>query len=168
MAFRQNDNMYIQLGGLLRVVMHIQHEELRRYPDRVDVNDNRDLRVKHTLGEIDRDEMKRKIQQREKKNLKNRDINMILQMFITTTSDLLRQAVVNKETTLPTASTILQDIKRLVNYTNRELGKVATRMSSVVPCIQTRDENSYQWHVTTTMRPKTYLTNVQSGASYAP
>lgn len=168
MAFRQNDNMYIQLGGLLRVVMHLQHEELRRYPDRVDVNDNRDLRVKHTLGEIERAEMKRKIQQREKKNLKNRDINMILQMFITTTSDLLRQAVNNKEIRLPTASMILQNIKRLVKYTNGELGKVATRMGSVVPCIQTRDENSYQWHIITTMRPKTYLETVQPGTSYAP
>jgi hypothetical protein len=112
--------------------------------------------------------MKRKIQQREKKNLKNRDINMILQMFITTTSDLLRQAVNNKEIRLPTASTILQDIKRLVDYTNRELGKVATRMGSVVPCIQTRDENSYQWHITTTTRPKTYQTSAQPGTSYAP
>ena len=145
--------------------MHIEHEELRRYPNRVDVNDNRDLRVKHTLGEIDRDEMKRKIQQREKKNLKNRDINMILQMFITTTSDLLRQAVVNKETTLPTASMILQDMKRLVMYTNGELGKVAARMGSVVPCIQSRDENSYHWHITTTGKPRTYT---HPGTSHAP
>lgn len=167
-AFRQHDQLYLQLAGLLRVVVHIHHEELGRYPDRVDANNNRDLRVKFTLGEINRDQMKRKIQQREKKNLKNRDINMILQMFVTTSSDLLRQAVVNTERLTPTASAILADIKRLVRYTNIELGKIASRTGSVVPCVQTRDENSFQWFVITTTKPKTYLVRSEPGSSQAP
>jgi hypothetical protein len=157
-AFRSDGDMYLQLGGFMRVVLHIQHVELHRYPDREDINDNRDLRVKLHLGEIERDEMKRTIQQREKKNLKNRDIHMILQMFITTSSDLLRQAVVNtREHRVPAAHTIMGDLKRLVGYTNAELAKIANRLSSHVPCIQTRNEETQAWYVNTTLWPRTYL-----------
>ena len=156
-VFRNNDEMFSQLSGLLRLVLHIEHEELVRYPDRVDANDNRDLRVKLCLGEMDREEMKRKVQQREKKGLKDRDINMILQMFITTCSDLLRQAIQNGLSTSPTAPMLLEDMKKLAVYTNKELGKIAHRTSSIVPCIQTRDRSTFHWYVITTSHPKTYV-----------
>ena len=49
------------------------------------------------------------------------------------------------------------DLKRLVGYTNAELAKIANRLSSHVPCIQTRNEETQAWYVNTTLWPRTYL-----------
>lgn len=165
MAFRYNEQLYLQFTGLLRIVIHIENEEMHNYPAELHANSNRDLRIKHILGEIGREEMKKRIQKREKRYLKNRDVNMILQMFVTTCSDMLRQAVLNRETSIPKASTILQDIKRLVQYTNGEMGKVSARTGCVVPMMQPRGDNTWQnprqWTIITTLKPTSFTVEVE-------
>ena len=133
------------LLGFLQLTFHIRHEELPRYPDRVEVQDNRDLRVKLALNEIERVDMKRKLQQREKRVLKLRDVNHILSMFTTTTDDLMRQCVVSPSEAVVqnTITTILE----LIKYCNAELGKLASRYSCVMPSIVTDNRTSTRWRI---------------------
>ena len=133
------------LLGFLQLTAHITMDEIRRYPDRMEVHNNRDLRVKLALNEIERDEMKRKLQQREKRVLKMRDINHIFTMFTTTTEDLLRQCVVGAASITETIPAILQ----LIKYSNDEFGKLALQYSCVMPSIVTSDERSTRWRIMT-------------------
>ena len=116
--------------GLLRLLNHITAEELPRFPDHEDADSNRDLRILFTLSEITREKMKAKLQQREKKNSKDRSIHAILQMFVTTTSDCLRQAMLYDN-----LDEQVQIVTSLVNYMNGEMKKISTQYGCVVPMV---------------------------------
>jgi hypothetical protein len=129
--WKRDTQQYTKAFGLLRVMTHIQGEELARYPALVVALDNRDLRIQYFLSEISQRDFKIRLQQREKKTNKNREINMMLNMFVTTVSDLLRQAVL-----CPTFFNARHDeIVRLIYYFNGEMSSLAKRYQCVVPSI---------------------------------
>ena len=144
---------YNKVSGLLRLISHINLEEIPRYPDRAEAHDNRDLRILFTLSEISNDDLKVRLQQREKKQNKLRDINMMLTMFVTTVSDIMRQMIIDPFTML----TRYEEVLQLIRYFNREVGKIASRYQCVVPSIYTMDITGGYWR----MRTSRWVTNIQ-------
>lgn len=133
----------------IRLLHHINMEELPRYPDRPHAQDNRDLRIRFFLSELRADDMKIKLQQREKKTSKQRDINMLLNMLVTTLSDLMRQIMVDP-TSFHANHT---NIKLLIMYYNRELGKICYRYQCVGPSVYTNNIDGGYWRIRNTNRP---------------
>ena len=127
----KRDNDIIFVYGLHRVTAHMEHDELPRYNSTMTENNNRDLRVRYMLNEISTDVFKQKIQQREKAHNKKREISMILNMYIITVSDYMRD-ILHKQTVYP----MISDLKELVNYTNKCLIVISTRYDCVVPIIK--------------------------------
>ena len=136
---------YNKVSGLIRLVHHINVEEIPRYPDRAEARDNRDLRILYTLSEISNEELKIRLQQREKKQNKLRDVNMMLTMFSTTVSDILRQMVIEPSS----MENRYQEVLQLIRYFNREVSKIAFRYQCVVPSIYTMDIAGGYWRVRT-------------------
>lgn len=71
---------------------HCQWIILPRYA--VNINDdNRDLRIKLMIGDMDEDDFKRKIQQREKARQRKTDIRQVLEMYMAVLTDLFQNLV---------------------------------------------------------------------------
>jgi len=151
--FRNKSFEYTVLTGFLRLLQHINVEELPRYPDRAAAQDNRDLRIRFFLSELEADDLKIKLQQREKKVNKQRDIHMLLTMLVTTLSDLMRQIVVD-----PTSFTSNHtNMKNLVMYYNRELQKICYRYQCVGPSVYTNNQDGGYWRIRNTKQPITVI-----------
>jgi hypothetical protein len=108
-----------------RLVGHIEDYELRYNYNEYRVN-NQDLRIKYLLNELNDENFKKTIQQREKKCDKTRDISNILRMFSITSTDMLRQLVVSELG----LKEFCENIENLRNYTNEQLKIISKRYSS--------------------------------------
>ena len=82
------------------------------------------------LDEISSDTFKERVQQREKRTQKMREIHLLLQMFVNTMADLLRQTVMEKDFV---EKEVL--VRALIDYSNTNIGRISKRYSCVVPCI---------------------------------
>tara|TARA_Y100001937_G_C7133542_1_gene338809 strand:+ start:2838 stop:4133 length:1296 start_codon:yes stop_codon:yes gene_type:complete len=140
---------YMKMSGLLRLIHHVNVLELPQYPDRLGVEDNRELRISFMLSEITADQMKIKLQQREKKMNKQRDIHHLLEMVVTTIGDIMRQIIIDKTT----YSSNFATIERIIDYYNFELRKVCIRYQCVGPSIYRTTSKDPWWYVRTTAFP---------------
>lgn len=123
------------IGGFFnsvhRLTVHIEHVNLPVYAvHEINERSNVDLRVRFMLNELTSDSFKEKIQQREKRNQKMRDIHMLLQMFVNTMADLLRQVVLDNDFA---QKEVL--IRALVEYSNTHLRRISVKYACVVPNI---------------------------------
>lgn len=114
-----------------RLTTHIDDTELPRF-NIVEINENSnlDIRIRYMLNEISEAHFKEKLQQREKKNQKKREIYMILQMFTQSISDFYRQALINGR-----YRECIDNIRALVVYFNNTLKDVSQKYVCVVPQI---------------------------------
>jgi plasmid stability protein len=74
-----------------RSYAHCQWALIPRYT--TNLQDNRDLRIKFMIGDIDEDEFKKKIQQREKARQRKTDIRQVLEMATAVLTDLFQNFV---------------------------------------------------------------------------
>ena len=102
-------------------VIHIEYLLIYRYA--YIYEDNRHLRMRYLLKDISEEKLKRELQRRDKSNAKLHDIRDILQMYIDTVGDLLRQYVLNNEE----ENNILTEIHELTVYTNDVLERIRKR-----------------------------------------
>lgn len=105
----RNSALFAKIAAAHRTHGHCQWVVIPRYT--TGNQDNRDLRVKFMIGDIDEDEFKRKIQQREKARHRKTDIVQVLEMYTTVLNDLFQAYVV--ETTKASAR-----LSRLFKYTS--------------------------------------------------
>lgn len=119
-----------------RMINHLSEVILPMYPYNENAHDtNRDLRVQFMIGDFSKDVLKIKLQQREKRAEKKRDVHFILDMIVTTMTDLLRQSIIHKD-----FNDKMDLIKSLVSYANDSFSKVSIRFSCVVPAICLNDD----------------------------
>lgn len=122
-----------------RLINHINEYEFRyNLRENALLTDNRDLRIKFLLNDINEEYFKKVIQQREKKNEKVRDLIAILRMFTLTASDMMRQMVLNDIT----QDSFCSDIVELKDYTNESLGKIGKRYN----CIKRYIGNTWEYN----------------------
>lgn len=114
-----------------RLITHIEHEELPRYPTEAREETFLDLRIGYMLNDYDEDTFKRKLQQREKQTDKKKEIGLVLQMIAHTGADLLRSMIANNED--PNYISIQLD--ELINYANSVFNKISKTYACVAPFI---------------------------------
>ena len=112
-----------------RIVSHVDNYEIRNYQWREP--DNSDLRVRYLMNELDDNEMKVKLQEREKSREKCRDIYNILRMFCDTSADFFRQMLVNEIT----PEKLTEYITELSEYVNDSMITIHKRYNCVTPYI---------------------------------
>jgi len=84
------------------------------------------------MNDISEAEMKQALQRREKAICKNRDIRGILQMVVDTTTDQLRQFVLEPQTKVVEVYNLLEKLRE---YYNKTINKIGNRYNNVVPII---------------------------------
>ena len=125
--------------GVHRLITHIEEYEFRYNLRENDlITDNRDLRIKFLLNDINEEYFKKNIQQREKKTEKVRDMIAILRMFSLTASDMLRQMVLRDLQQEDFCDTIVG----LKNYTNESLVKIGNRYN----CTKRHIGNTWEYY----------------------
>ena len=131
----------IQLQEVCRIIIEIRHVLLPQY--RVDpLRYNEELGVKYLLGELTEQEFAVALQRSDKRMQKSRDIQNILTMVLTTSTDIvfrfadhLRQSNANKRPYQEVTEKdfeIMDEIRELFNYANRCMNVVARTYQSKV------------------------------------
>jgi len=123
-------------GSALQVIVtnayrshgHGQYVVLPRYAEEERRNENRDLRIKLMIGDIDEDEFKKKIQQREKAKLRKQDIRQVLQMYLTVLIDLFQSFQTNHNT-----DELFESLNGLRNHYNTTLKKIQNVYKCAIP-----------------------------------
>ena len=119
-----------RLINIHRAIIHVERIELR-FMYNVPQEDNKDLRMAYMLHELSELDFMKKVQRREKSREKKRDMRNVLQMFVDTGGDLLRQFVLNKDK----KEEISELLGKLVEYTNDSLITISDRYKCVIPYI---------------------------------
>jgi hypothetical protein len=113
-----------------RIINHLAEVELPfNYRDPAAIHDATELRIQYLMNVITENYMKQALQKREKAAAKLRDIRGIIQMFIDTGSDLLRQFIIDP-TKGDETLTIFENLRK---YYNEAIGKISNRYTSIVP-----------------------------------
>jgi len=131
----------IQLQEICRIVIEIRHVLLPQY--HIDpLRYNEELGVKYLLGEFTEQEFATALQRADKRMQKSRDIQNILTMVLTTSTDIifrfadhLRQIEASKRPYNEITEqdfAILDEIRELFNYANRCMNVVAKTYQSKV------------------------------------
>ena len=116
-----------------RLRNHIQFDEMNLY--RVDRNeDNRDLRVKYILKEIDEDKWKRLLQQREKARAKKAEIFAVLDTFVVVARDIFGSIMTTH--TKQGLEERYNEFLNLREYYHERLLKISQLFNCVVPKIK--------------------------------
>jgi ribosomal protein S27AE len=111
------------------MVMHIVNVTLQA-PQR---EDNADLRIRYLLQDISEQELKLKVQKREKAANKKRIMHDILRMYTTVISDMFRQMLtLNTNTEI---QTLFSHMKQVQAYTEDQLNATAAQYGCVAPSV---------------------------------
>ena len=110
---------WAQVANAHRSYAHCQYALLPRYA--TGLNDNRDLRIKFMIGDIDEMEFKRKIQQREKARQRKTDIHQVLEMVMAVLVDVFQKFVQDHD--IDDLVTALDNLKAHVNGTMTAVSK---------------------------------------------
>ena len=129
--FSRSDPVIGQLYVFHRLIAHIEHQEMPRYPTETQEETYLDLRIAYMLNDFDEDTFKKKLQQREKQIQKKKEIGLVLQMILHTGADLLRSMISNNES----ASNIHDQLFELLKYANSVFEKISITYNCVAPFI---------------------------------
>jgi hypothetical protein len=144
----------LQLQEVCRIIIEIRHVLLPQY--RVDpLRYNEELGVKYLLGELTEQEFAVALQRSDKRMQKSRDIQNILTMVLTTSTDIvfrfadhLRQSNANKRSYQEVTEKdfeIMDEIRELFNYANRCMTVVARTYQSKVTVVLDRTLEPKYW-----------------------
>jgi len=124
----QRDYYEGYLGRIVRNILHMRHVTLGQYnvPNRAAINE--ELRIRYMRNMISEDQFKVILQRTDKKLEKKREIRNIIELLMTTSTDIiLRFSAKLYETNPALDDTILDELKPIVKYANGcliEIGNV--------------------------------------------
>ena len=106
-----------------RLLIHTRLVSIQTFQRAEGYEDNRDLRISYMLNEICDDQFKKKLQQREKQNLKKQEYLNILGMFVNCQTEIFYRLddmldTNMLENTLHTINDIMDESWKLTEYTN--------------------------------------------------
>lgn len=113
---------HLRIAAAHRTHAHCQWAVMPRYT--TGNLENRDLRIKFMIGDINEDEFKRKIQQREKARQRKGEIHQVLEMYTTVLGDLFQSFASNNS-----ASELVESLDELRNHFNATMLAVSNRYS---------------------------------------
>lgn len=137
-AYRQHNTKQKKLVqsrfyNVVRNIIHLSEVELARY--RVDdAENNVDLRVKYMRNKITKEQFQKQVQQANKRYEKKREIYGVLQLLITTATDILYRVKQNifecEDDQYDEASKTLLELGTITDYTNECLTDIASTYGS--------------------------------------
>jgi hypothetical protein len=120
-------NCSVELRTLIRNAYrsfgHGYHVLIPRYRTN-DQEENRDLRIKLMIGDINEEEFKKKIQQREKARQRKTDIRQVLEMFTAVLNDLFQTFIQTRDVMILEGSLV-----ELRSHTNDTFSALSKRWS---------------------------------------
>jgi len=122
------DTLMSRVRGIVRNVLHLTQSEIPRLRPRNYEERNRELRVKYLLKEITSAQLKKTIQQLEKKNAKEAELRDVYQTMATTAEDIMfrfRAYIVSLPPRTPVRTTILMELNEITAYTNECLADIS-------------------------------------------
>jgi hypothetical protein len=122
------DGNYFRPDTIHRLHQHIEFVEIPHYQTNR-VNDNRDLRIRYLMKEIDEKDFKRLLQQREKADNKKQEILMVFQMFLQACADIMQRFILLARKRKD-AKQFIDEFEGLREYTNESITKIAKRYKS--------------------------------------
>ena len=156
-------NERIEILELIRIIRHIKHYEMP--PLNRGIIDTSDLeyRISYLLGFDNDDKFKIKLQRREKRIDRQRDVYQILDMFVVTIENYTRQYILlnrvnnrvnnrNRVRYDPVISDNVQKflkiVKDLIIYTNESLMKIKKKYKNKVPYLVRSESNCNNYYET--------------------
>jgi hypothetical protein len=129
-------DVHDEISHIVRSVIHLREAQLNRY--RVDhVEDNLDLRINYMCNEIDKNEFQIHIQRKNKKHAKNQEMYDVLQLLMTTITDIMYRVRGQLDTNtnvvdmqLNEVKTILRESDAIVEYVNKCLAEISKTYNS--------------------------------------
>ena len=122
---------------MIRLRNHVFGVEIPKFVTN-QVRENRDLRIRYLLNEIDETRFKQLLHQREKRSIKKREFEQVMRMFSDVLLDLM--AKFNASSSREGALAIESEFRELCNFTNESLKQVGLMFKCKYPYI---DNNSY-------------------------
>ncbi len=119
------------LANAHRIEGHVRWVVIPRYTVNIQ-NENRDLRIKFMMGDINEDEFKRRIQQREKARLRKNDIRQVMEMLVAVLVDLFQEF--DRSGNVHVLEASLNELQEHVNTTLNSVSKRWTNCA--VPLIR--------------------------------
>jgi hypothetical protein len=120
---------YHIIANAFRSHGHAQYVILPRYT--VDTrNENRDLRIKFMINDIDEENFKKKIQQREKANNRKADIRQVIEMYTTVLVDIIQSFVASRD-----VSIMVANLEGLREHYNTTLEKIQFCYKCTIPTL---------------------------------
>jgi hypothetical protein len=117
----RGDRHWATVANAYRSQGHAQWVIAPRY-DVVRLQENRDLRIKIMIGDIDEEEFKKKIQQREKARHRKTEIRQVLDMYTTVLIDVFQGAVGEKN-----CETLVVSLGEIKSHFNTTMSQVSQR-----------------------------------------
>jgi len=118
-----NNNTFVEIA---RNIIHIRHVEVPRFETLNGLDDNLELRIKYMRNKIGKQTFEKRIQEKEKKNIKNNEIANVLNMYVNCMTDILYRLVNNPEA----SQTIKEEINALKDYVNESLQRISSTFNS--------------------------------------
>lgn len=137
-----------EISRTIRSILHLREVQLDRY--RVDhVEDNQDLRLKYMEKDITKDEFQIRIQRENKKHDKKQEMYDVLQLLITTVTDIMYRIVGQLDEnnnvvdlSLSNIKVILRETDAIIDYVNQCLADIAKTYNSKQKKISFYDDDN--------------------------
>jgi hypothetical protein len=126
------------LTHIHRGMAHIEYFEINTYRREMNrPNENEDLRVNFLLNEMSENDLKKELQQREKKKQKRQAIFMLYEMFLTTVSDTFRNHL-NEPYNDDQFQHLMNELNQLRQYFNEQILRISKQFTCRVPILDTQ------------------------------
>jgi hypothetical protein len=118
----RNNNLFTRL---YRDAIHTEEVTFRHLPTADTPTDNRDLRVRYLMNELDEKKFKQLIQQRDRKRQRELEIRAVLELFVITTMEFFndRATLADNATATAAFKTFLAQLETTMNAPLRAIGE---------------------------------------------
>jgi len=124
-------------GNLLRAAAHVEDVTLRRELASADTpTNNRDLRVRYLMNELDEKKFKQLVQQRDRKRQRELEIRAVLELFVITTMEFFHDRPTLADQAKATAALTAYQVQ-LETTMNAPLKAIGERYGNRVPHLDT-------------------------------
>jgi hypothetical protein len=138
------DHVPEKIAKIHRLIIHIDRYEIPSY--RYHTNDlgereNRDIRIKYMMNEIEEPKFRALLQQREKAKEKNRSIFNILSMIVMASTDIFQKMMRAKSRA--ELVTYIYELDELKKYSMESMQTISKRFKCVTPRIHDEWDNIF-------------------------
>ncbi len=143
MVNRVGSSHRTQFGKIIRIIMHVEDIEYGKYDYHLEHQNNEDLLVDYLLKKKEKEDVKRNIQNRERRVEREKAIRDILETFVMAGKDIVHSTVQNPKV----IEESFKDLDTLKNFVNENLKNIGKLYGCKVP-------NIIDWEKIETVNPK--------------